>query len=86
MNARAHAEATRLATSLAEQDMFDAEIIRDLTGAEEEVCDCLARCFANLGHACNGEQIGIDAITTALHNLHKRLVALRADVLIEEVL
>ena len=31
---------------------------------------CLARCMANLDRACKGELIALNAITTALSNLH----------------
>jgi hypothetical protein len=73
--------ATRLANRLAEDDVLDAGHIRDMTGIDETHADHLARAFRNLGAACKGDRIATDAVLTALNNLYRDCVALRAKVL-----
>ena len=50
---------------------FWADSIRDDKGIRNNLPDILARCMANLDRACDGEQIGRDAITTALSQLQE---------------
>lgn len=79
---RLHDAADRLANYTAETDVNDEKVVHELLfDYEMDPSACLARCFANLDAACNGEQIGRDAIMTALHNLRREMVDERADLI-----
>jgi hypothetical protein len=92
MNARDHQDATwssatRLANRLAEDDVLDAGHIRDMTGIDETHARDLERAFRNLGAASlqlgrlEGEKYAIEGVLTAISNLYRDCVALRARVL-----
>ena len=62
----------------AEGDVYDPLVVAELVyDYEINPGDCLARCFRELDGACRGETISYDAITTALHNLRRVMVAKR---------
>jgi hypothetical protein len=73
--------ALRQAERLAEDDVLDAGHIRDMTGIDETHAEHLARAFRSLGAACRGDRIATDAVLTAMTNLYRDCVALRAKVL-----
>lgn len=66
-------------------DVNESEVVREMVyDYEQDPSACLARCFANLDQACRGEKIGMDAITTALHNLRRSMIETRAGAIYEE--
>jgi hypothetical protein len=80
-------EAERLAQAQAKTDVNDPEVIRELINQwEMEPAYCLARCFANLGRAYQGEHIAVEAIIEALHYLRRDMIAKQADILFNEKL
>ena len=95
MNDRIAYRATRLAESNAELDVQNSEILRAMTGAEPNVCDCLARQFKNLKDARkqltrlpgdDKDKYALEGVLTAVSLLHRDLVNLRSDVIREECL
>jgi len=80
------AEKEAAAKAQAMEDMGDPDILRELC-TEYSGCDpyaALARCFRELDGACDRISISQDAITTALHNLRRDLLAKWEQILREE--
>ena len=78
--------ATVRATDEAKDAVGDDAVVRELIHEYEvDPSICLARCFRNLDSACRGDKIGLDAITTALHNLREAMIAKQTDNTVEEV-
>lgn len=77
------------ASSLAEfnagNDVCKPKVLTELIyDYEISPADCLARCFVNLERACKGQQIALDAITTALHQLNRTMVAKREKLIFDD--
>jgi len=75
MQAQAEALLERETRERGERALLDpafwADSLDDDKAIRADAPDAIARCMANLDRACRGEQIAIDAITTALSQLRR---------------
>lgn len=68
-------DAAELARAQAEIDICSSDWWKEKLGElslSKDAADCIARCMREVNGACRGNQISLDAITTALSNLQAR--------------